>query len=66
MVHSTRPNKKKVYWHPLAKALAIVSTTVNVPIIHAAPALEEIEVTAQKVEESLQDTPVAVSDFNPR
>lgn len=48
MVHSTRPNKKKVYWHPLAKALAIVSTTVNVPIIHAAPALEEIVVTAQK------------------
>jgi len=63
MVHSTTPNKKKIYRHPLTIAIAIVSTTVSAPIIHAAPALEEIVVTAQKVEESLQDTPVAVTAF---
>lgn len=47
---------------PLAAASAAVIFCYS-PLIHATPVLEEITVTAQKREESLQDTPIAVSAF---
>ena len=55
-IHSERTFKKKL----LATAIVLVATSTT----HVYAALEEIVVTARKVEESLQDVPVAVSAFS--
>ncbi|MFV0277252.1 MAG: TonB-dependent receptor, partial [Parahaliea sp.] len=47
---------------PLATALAAISLP-GVVLAQSAPALEEVVVTAQKREQSLQEVPVAVSAF---
>jgi len=48
---------------PLAAAIALVSASVLQPAF-ATPTLEEVIVTAQKREQSLQDVPVAVTAFD--
>ncbi len=56
--------KTKLHLNPLAAAIAIaLPASVAVPAM-AQPQLEEVIVTAQKREQSLQDVPVAVSAFN--
>lgn len=54
--------KSKLLLNPLAVAVAI-ALPISVPTF-AAPQLEEVIVTAQKREQSLQDVPVAVSAFS--
>lgn len=45
-------------------ALAVAAVAGNATVALAAPMLEEVVVTAQKREQSLQDTPIAISAFN--
>ena len=49
-----------IRFQPLTLALA-VSTIVSMPTLAAAPSLEEVIVTAQHREESLQDVPIAIT-----
>lgn len=50
---------------PLAVAVSAVSLTGAIAVnTHAQPVIEEVVVTAQKREESLQDTPLAISAFS--
>jgi len=51
---------------PPQKLLAVAVTTyclLPVPAVDAAPALEEVIVTAEKREESLQDVPISIAAF---
>jgi iron complex outermembrane receptor protein len=43
--------------------LAVATTVAQAPVLHAAPELEEIIVTAERRETSLQSTPVTISAF---
>lgn len=54
--------KTRLLLNPLAVAVAI-ALPISVPTF-AAPQLEEVIVTAQKREQSLQDVPIAVSAFS--
>lgn len=55
----TTPSKAK-----LAAAVAAITAATASPVLYAQGMLEEVIVTAQKREQSLQDVPVAVSAFN--
>ncbi len=48
---------------PLASLMAAITAITHIQIAAAEAVLEEVVVTAQKREESLQDTPIAVSAF---
>lgn len=54
----------RYYKKPLVLAIACASTSYANITLAESPALEEIVVTAQKREQNLQDTPIAISAFD--
>lgn len=57
----TRTIKSSIKFHPLAAGIMLAC---GASLTYADPALEEVTVTAQKREQSLQEVPVAVTAFN--
>lgn len=54
----------RYYKKPLVLAIACASASYTHTTLAEGPALEEIVVTAQKREQNLQDTPIAISAFD--
>src|ERR1700757_3556708 len=56
---------KSRFWNSVSLVALAASLPLSVAPARAADQLEEVVVTARKVKESLQETPVAVSSFTP-